>query len=89
MIRYSSLSPNHRTVADTSTASDPDLRRYHAAEANVHVMTDLHEVIDHGTRADYGIAKSASVDCAVGADFDIVPYQNSTELRYAYRAARS
>ena len=89
MIGYSSLSPNHHAVADASTASDPDLARNHAAEANVHIMTYLHQVIDHGARTDYGIAECASIDCAVGADFDIVPDQDAPELRNAYRAARS
>ncbi len=37
-------------LAEVSAASNPELSRYHAGETNSYVMTNLHQVIDHGAR---------------------------------------
>ena len=89
MIRYRCLSTNHDTVAEVSAAGNPDLSRYHAGETDSYVMTNLHQVIDHGARTNDGIAERASVYCRVSADFDIVSDHDATKLRYADWSARS
>ena len=46
-----------------------------------HVVTDLYQIVDLGPFPNHRIAKVATIDSRVGADFDIILYDNATELR--------
>ena len=49
--------------------------------ADLHVVADVHEVVDFCAAADSGFVEGAAVDGGVGADLDIVFNHQTSDLR--------
>src|SRR5579875_1207349 len=82
MTCQAALASYHDIIAEPRTAGNANLRDDHAAAPDLHVVPDLHEIINHGTRADDRIRPRAAVDGRIRAHFDIVADDNPPELRY-------
>ena len=50
----------------------PDLSHQDTGPADLHVVPDLHQIVDAGAGADDGVFQRAAVDGGVGADLDVV-----------------
>src|SRR5262249_34541791 len=60
-----------------------------AGTADLHVVADLDQVIDHRPVADPCVAQRTAVDGGVGAELDIVADHHPAELRYAAQPFRA
>jgi len=80
------LAARHDKIAEPGTARDADLASQHATAADHDIVCNLHQIIDHRSRADYGIMAGASVNCRIGANIDVVTDNDTPELRDLDRA---
>ncbi len=60
----------------------PDLRHQHAIAADLNVVPDLDQIVDHGAGADDGIRAGTAVERGVGANFHIVADDDAAQLRH-------
>src|ERR1700757_4362987 len=75
------LSSDHHKITEPRAPRDPHLTREDTATAEYHVVSDLHEIINHRPRADLRIVPGSPIDRGIGADIDIVSDQDTPELR--------
>lgn len=75
------LSPKHDIIPQAHAPSDPGPRAYDAMLPNLHVVSDLHQIIDLGPLPDPSAAKSGSINGTVRADFHIVIHLHDPCLR--------
>src|SRR5216117_1147090 len=68
----SDLSRQNHAAADFRTSCQTHLRAKQRIFTNVGGVTDLHEVVDFCAAADACFADGGTVDCGVGADFDVI-----------------
>ncbi len=76
------LTTQHDVVIKLYAAGYADLGDDHAAPAQPHVVSDLHQVIDHAPVADNSIRAGAPINRGVGADLDIVVDDDPAQLRH-------
>src|SRR6185437_1591070 len=86
MIADADLSAHHHIGTDGGGARDAHLAGDQAVMADLHVVGDVHEVVEHRAGADRRVADSAAVDGAIGAELDIVLDDHAAELRHAQQA---
>src|SRR5262249_53907695 len=75
-------------IADLRAARDARLRDYDAVFANVHVVRDLHQIIDLGAAANPRSVKARPVDCDARADLHVVADFHDAQLGYLGIGAR-
>src|SRR5215469_4053969 len=85
MARHPGLPSDHHIVAEPRAAGNPDLRHHDATAADLHVVPDLHQIINHGARADDRIRPSAAIDRRVRADLDTVADNYAPQFRHLHR----
>ena len=56
------LSSQHRKILDDGAAADAHLGDQHAMAADLHIMADLHQIIDLAAFANHRIADSSAID---------------------------
>ena len=61
----------------------------HAVPPDLHIVADLHQIIDLGALADHRVAQRAAVDRGAGADLDIVLNDDPAQLRNFDMAGRA
>ena len=67
-------------------AGDADLGHDHAAAAELHVVGDVHQVIQPAAVADHGVVQAAPVDGAAGADLDVRADHHAAEMGHGAQA---
>src|SRR5690606_36729487 len=80
MAYNSHLATNHIPVTNSCRACNSGLRRNHIIFSDVHIMSNLDQVIDFRTASDDGITDGTTVYGAVGANFNIVFNNHITQL---------
>src|SRR4051794_18121776 len=75
------LPAHHHVVLDNRAAGYSDLRREQHAAADLHAVRDVDEIVDLGALSDSGFANGGPIDGRVGADLDVVLYDQIGELR--------
>src|SRR5690242_11381006 len=85
MAGESRLPSDHHIIAKPGAARNAHLRDDNAAAADLHVVPDLHEIINHSARADDRIRPRAAIDGRVRTDLDIVADDYAPELRHLDR----
>jgi hypothetical protein len=80
--------PYHDKIFDRRAPSDPDMACQNAPDSKVHVMGDLHAVIDLASIADAGVPQRAAIHGASGPDFHIVADDHPAQLRHAQQTSR-
>ncbi len=71
-------------TTDTRTAGDPDTTGDRSMLSDYHVVGNLHLVIYLYTASDQRVIHGASIDRGVGADFDIIAYLDTADLRHFF-----
>ena len=72
VVCHGALATQRAVVAERRRAGERSVRAQHAAAADVHVVPDLHQVVDLGTRANNCIWASATVNCRIGTNFNVI-----------------
>src|ERR1700677_2403333 len=88
MTREANLPRQHDMVLQHRGARNSNLRHDDAGSAYLHVVPDLHEVVDPSAGADDRVFQGATIDGGVGADLDIVLDQDAAELGDALEAVQ-
>src|SRR5579864_2237989 len=84
MAGEAALTADLNEVADPGTAGDTDLGHDDTTASNLHVVPDLHEIINHGAGSNDGIGPGTAIDGAVGADFDSILDDDPSQLRHLH-----
>ncbi len=71
---YHTIFTNNCTTRDTDTAGNNGMR------PNAHIMTNLNQVIEFNPIFNHGITHRSAVYGGYGADIDIIPYLDTTQL---------
>jgi hypothetical protein len=87
MIGDSDLAGKHDVVLHGTAAGDAGLCHHDAVAADLHVVRDLHEVVDLRPLADDGVARRAAVHRGVGADLDVVSDAAPAEVGHPLETA--
>ena len=75
------LAADHDEIAEPRAAGNADLRDQHAAAADLHVVPDLHEIINHRARRRSPCRGPAPRSIVrVGADLDIVADDDAAQV---------
>jgi len=77
----STLAGENYIVAQRGAAGNSGLSDDDTASTHLNVVPDLNQIINPATVADDGVRPGAAVDCRIGADFDVVADDDTTELR--------
>jgi hypothetical protein len=80
MTGHSRLAPDLYKVFQHRGTRDADLRNYDATATKPNVVANLNKIIEPRSGADYGVLNGATINCRVGADFDVVLNYHSSEL---------
>src|SRR5262249_11256577 len=80
------LTTDHHPVAKLGAAGNTHLGYQDAPSTILHVVPDLHEIINHGAGADHRIRAGAAIDGGVRADLHIILDDDPAELRHLYDA---
>ncbi len=88
MVGDAYLPGHHHSVFDDRAAGNAGLGRDHYVFANLHVVADVHQVVELGAARDYRNVERAAVDGGVGADFHVVPDLQPPHLREFHVAPR-
>src|SRR5690606_21377919 len=78
---------DHTPPPDLRAAGDARPRRHRGVRADMHVVRNLHEVVDLHAVLDDGVLDGAAVDGRVRTDLDVVADQDAAELRHLDPAA--
>jgi hypothetical protein len=78
---HRSLPPDLDKVFKDGRTRNADLGHDHATPAKDNVVSDLHKIIQTRARADHRVSHRSSINCCIGANFDIVFEYNATKLR--------
>ena len=87
MVDHAGLPSDHDPFADRRTPRDADLGHDDAVFSHGHVVGDLDQVVDFGALPDVGGSERGPVDGDVGADFDVIFYDDDSPLRNLAMAA--
>src|SRR6185437_4097158 len=85
MARHPDLASDHHIIAEPRAAGNADLRDHHTAATDLHVVPDLHQIINHRARADDRVGSRTAIDRCVRTDLDIVDDNDAAELRHLHR----
>src|SRR5204863_3744499 len=80
MAGETTLAGNRHVIAQLGRAGNADLRDEQAMFADLHVVSDLDEIIDLGPLAYHGLAERRAIDGGTGADLDIVLDPHDSDL---------
>mgnify|MGYP001552958627 CR=1 FL=1 len=72
------LAADHDKIAEFGAARNAHLTGENAAAAENDVVPDLNQIINHRAGADHRIVARAAIDRRIGADIDIVAYDDLT-----------
>ena len=86
MAGHSGLTAKHNHVAKPGASGNTNLRNDEASLPDMHVMSDLDQIINLGSGTDISIRPAAPVDGTVGADLDIVLDDHPAQLRNLFMA---
>src|SRR5919201_2096195 len=81
VVGHTDLSGQDDAASQPRAAGDADLRDQDRVLADLHVVTELHEIVDLGPAADDRIAECRAVDRAVRTDLDVVLDDDAARLR--------
>src|SRR5690606_5084783 len=81
VVRDSDTATHHHHITNGYRTGDATMTGDHAGSTDLHVVGNLHKIIDLAALADDGIRQRAAVDCGVRADFHIVLNDDATNLR--------
>ena len=74
------LSSHHNEVTRFGASRNPNLGYDNAPPAQLHVMGDLHQIINLAAGADDSVGAGAAVNCGVSPDFDVVFDDDPSQL---------
>ena len=80
MIAHTNLAANDTIILDYRTARDTGLGGDNDTLSDLHVVSDLHEVIYLGAFANVSFAESSAIYTRIRTDLDIVLDHNSSDL---------
>ena len=89
MAGQTDLAGNHDEIPELCAPGTSRLGNKDATPTEHDVVTDLHQIINHRTRADDRIRPGTAIDRGVGADFDIIADNHTPQLRDLDMAARA
>src|SRR4051812_14008850 len=81
MIAQARLAADHDVITRRRAARDSDLGTYEIVPADAAVVGDLNHVVDFRAFADRRCAVSSAINCATGANLDVVPDSHISNLR--------
>src|SRR5439155_22013443 len=81
MVRYSDLAAHDHMMAQYARAGDASLRRNHCMRADLHVVADVHQVIELHTFCNARVVERTTIDCGVRAYLNIVANLDNAHLR--------
>ena len=80
--------PSTAKSSITELPATPTWRHQHAMPADLHIVADLHQIIELAAFADHRVAQRAAVDGGAGADLDAVLDDDAAQLRNLDMARR-
>ncbi len=81
MVSEARLSREDRVIVHGSASCNADLRHDETVSTDSHIVRNLYQVIDLGTRTDHCVVERAAVDGRVRTDFHIVFNHASANVR--------
>jgi hypothetical protein len=81
MAGHSRLTPDLYEVFQHRRSRDADLRDYDATASEPYIVANLNKIVEPRAGTNYGVLDRATINCRVGADFDVVLNNHSSELR--------
>jgi len=80
VVSDSDLASQHGAVTDLARTRDTALRGQECARADLHVVSDLHEVVDLGAPADGRFAECRTIDGRQGAKLHVIFEHDPADL---------
>src|SRR2546430_15926594 len=81
MVRDANLSANNHVMPQHARTGNPSLCGNHRVRSNLHVVSDMYQIIDFDAFGNTRIVQRAAIDRGVRADLHVVTYFYDTSLR--------
>src|SRR5882724_7701791 len=89
VISHADLTTHNDTVLQRGATRDSDLAGEQTVTSDRHVVRDLHQIVDLASLPDHGVPDGPAVNARIGADFDVVLDDHTSNLGNLVGSARA